>query len=50
MAIGADQAAGTEFDAAKVTRDDDDDIGQFVLLDGFENGVAGGAARLAVIV
>ena len=50
MAVGADEPARAELDAAEVARDDDDDVGQLVLLDGLEDGIARRAAGLAVIV
>ena len=50
MAVGADESARAELDAAEVARDDDDNVRQCVLLDGLEDGVARRAARLAVVV
>lgn len=50
MPVGADEAAGAQFDAAEVARDDDDNIREIVFLDGFQDGIACSASRLAVVV
>lgn len=49
MAVGPDEAAGTELDAAKVTGDDDSRIGQALLLEDFQDGPSCRAGRFAVI-
>ena len=50
VAVGADEAARAELDATEVARDDDDDISELILFDGFEDGIPRRAARLAVVV
>ena len=50
MAVSADEAAGAELDAAKVSGNHYDDIGQVVFPDDLEDGIASSAARFAVIV
>ena len=50
VAVSADETASAEFDAAKVTRNHHDDIGQVVFPDDFEYGIAAGATWFAVIV
>ena len=50
MAVGTDESASTELDAAKVAGYNYDDIGQSILVNGFEDWIPRGTAGLAVIV
>lgn len=49
-AVGYDEAAGAEFDAAEVANDDDEDVGQVVGVDLAEDGLAGRGGGFAVVV
>lgn len=49
-AVGYDEAAGAEFDAAEVADDNDEDVGQVVGVDLAEDGLAGRGGGFAVVV
>lgn len=49
LGVGADEAAGAEFDAAKVAYDGADDVGEAFFFEDFEHGHAGGAGGFAVV-
>ena len=50
MAIGTDEAASAELDAAEIACNDNDDIGELIFFEGFENRISGSAAGLTIIV
>ena len=49
FSVGADEAAGAEFDAAEVAGDDGEDVVELFFAEDFEHGDASGAGGFAVV-